>query len=675
MKNFKKALAVLLTLILVSLSIPSAFAAKKKSSASSAPYTMPYYIEVDIANQITTVFRTSDNEIVRQMICTTGMGSRTPRGTFIMPQKKYQQDRQEWYYFPEFKIYAKYASRIYSGILFHSILFSHRGSETPTWASSHALGSKASHGCIRLRVIDAQWIAENCLAGTQVRIFDDGERDSNLRALLKASTFSIDEVTYSEFLNGAVTLSNGVQTDSVKDLQEKLNSLGYDCGKADGYFGSKTAKAVSAWQRDYGYEETGTVSPSLLKTILGAEAVATPVPTAAPEPTPTPDLSSLTGKTATVSTRSWLNVREQPSKSAELLTTLQNGTVVTIISEEGDWAQILFDEQIGYVNSRFLVVSAEEESSAEVSSTPEPSDDEEPAAASHIGATAKVKTSKSKLNLRKKPEADSRIITALKNGTEVTILAEEDGWYQVSYKNKTGYVNSAYLEIIDENADEEVESESNNAEVADNAEVLEFQQPEVDSEETTTEESVAAEESESVADETEDTAEETEATAEESEANADNTVPGTNAEVTDLSNWLNVRSKASFSGRVIERLEGRQRVTVTAVEGQWASVKLSDGSTGYVMAEYLIFDEGVDFALAAPVIETPEGTPATVRSSDGVRLRRNSSEDAGLITTIADGTVVYIQETVDADWVKVYARGFHGYMKSEFLEINEEAAA
>ncbi len=35
----------------------------------------------------------------------------------------------------------------------------------------------------------------------------------------------------------------------VKQLQEKLNSLGYDCGNADGIFGSKTEKAVEQFQK------------------------------------------------------------------------------------------------------------------------------------------------------------------------------------------------------------------------------------------------------------------------------------------------------------------------------------------------------------------------------------------------------------------------------------------
>ena len=38
--------------------------------------------------------------------------------------------------------------------------------------SVYALGSKASHGCVRLQVEDARWIFENCRKGTIVRIVE-----------------------------------------------------------------------------------------------------------------------------------------------------------------------------------------------------------------------------------------------------------------------------------------------------------------------------------------------------------------------------------------------------------------------------------------------------------------------------------------------------------------------
>lgn len=45
------------------------------------------------------------------------------------------------------------------------------------------------------------------------------------------------------------TLRNGMNGDDVKELQTKLNKLGYSCGTADGIFGAKTDAAVKAYQK------------------------------------------------------------------------------------------------------------------------------------------------------------------------------------------------------------------------------------------------------------------------------------------------------------------------------------------------------------------------------------------------------------------------------------------
>ena len=50
-----------------------------------------------------------------------------------------------------------------------------------------------------------------------------------------------------------------LQGEDVADLQSRLLALGYDCGKADGYFGALTRAAVIAFQRDHGLEPDGIV--------------------------------------------------------------------------------------------------------------------------------------------------------------------------------------------------------------------------------------------------------------------------------------------------------------------------------------------------------------------------------------------------------------------------------
>ena len=54
-------------------------------------------------------------------------------------------------------------------------------------------------------------------------------------------------------------LKMGSKGEEVKKLQERLNELGYDCGKPDGIFGIKTQTAVQKLQKEYNLVVDGIV--------------------------------------------------------------------------------------------------------------------------------------------------------------------------------------------------------------------------------------------------------------------------------------------------------------------------------------------------------------------------------------------------------------------------------
>ena len=241
-----------------------------------------YYITVDITNQIVTVYKNgniSESGIVRQMICSTGKsGTPTPTGTYSLPSKKYSSERREWYYFSQYKCYAKWATRIVGGILFHSVLYT-SSKAGPTRASVNALGSQASHGCVRLRVDDARWIAQNCPAGTRVRIYKSGKTNANLRKRLLSKSFSSSKETYAHFMgNGSDTaaeklsLAKGSKGSKVTQLQKRLKELGFLSGSVDGIFGSVTQTAVKRFQSAAGKSKTGKVDDALWKSIFADDA-------------------------------------------------------------------------------------------------------------------------------------------------------------------------------------------------------------------------------------------------------------------------------------------------------------------------------------------------------------------------------------------------------------------
>ncbi|MCX7710446.1 MAG: SH3 domain-containing protein [Clostridia bacterium] len=56
------------------------------------------------------------------------------------------------------------------------------------------------------------------------------------------------------------------------------------------------------------------------------------------------------------------------------------------------------------------------------------------------------------VNLRAKPSTSASIVTKVDKGTEVSILSEDDGWYNVSVKNKKGWISTQFVSVKSEAA-------------------------------------------------------------------------------------------------------------------------------------------------------------------------------------------------------------------------------
>ena len=142
------------------------FAADAKEAEE---YVNEYKLVVDISEQMVYAYQWNGSNYgicVREMICSTGKNDTpTPEGSY---QAAGPTGTGEWYWFSEYECYAKWATRIVGGILFHSVTYS-RGKNLNR-ASVRNLGRKASHGCVRLKVEDAEWVYGICDLGTTVTI-------------------------------------------------------------------------------------------------------------------------------------------------------------------------------------------------------------------------------------------------------------------------------------------------------------------------------------------------------------------------------------------------------------------------------------------------------------------------------------------------------------------------
>ena len=78
--------------------------------------------------------------------------------------------------------------------------------------------------------------------------------------------------TYTRILKVTSPLMQG---DDVKAVQNKLNSLGYNCGTADGYYGNATRTAVISFQSAKGLTADGEVGPATWNALFSSSSTST----------------------------------------------------------------------------------------------------------------------------------------------------------------------------------------------------------------------------------------------------------------------------------------------------------------------------------------------------------------------------------------------------------------
>lgn len=124
----------------------------------------PYMIKVNEQQNVVTVYRKTKKKYkpYKAFVCSSGFA--TPTGTFTLSSK------YRWHEMMG-SVYGQYCSRITGHILFHSVWYYRASPNTQSYIQYNRLGTKASHGCIRLTVAASKWIYDNCPSGTKVTIY------------------------------------------------------------------------------------------------------------------------------------------------------------------------------------------------------------------------------------------------------------------------------------------------------------------------------------------------------------------------------------------------------------------------------------------------------------------------------------------------------------------------
>ncbi len=260
------------------------------------PTPVPFAMTVDVTNQVTTVYGRDENGgytvPVRRMLCSTGTKANpSDVGDWVLNGR-----HAKWCVFPKWgNSYARYWTRINASIAFHSVIYTAVSLDAMKTSSYKALGSRASHGCIRLTVEDAKWVYENIGAGTVVSIREDLPADPELRDALKLPNLKkgtsvpvetpvpTPEPEYDANRQpelGNRRLKQGSEGPEVFWVQTRLKELGYYAGYVGGKMLKGTVNALKNFQRDHGIYGSGEVDQKTLDALM---------PAAEPEETPAPE--------------------------------------------------------------------------------------------------------------------------------------------------------------------------------------------------------------------------------------------------------------------------------------------------------------------------------------------------------------------------------------------------
>lgn len=110
--------------------------------------------------------------------------------------------------------------------------------------AEHSIGSRSSHGCIRMKTIDVEELYKFIPIGTKVTIVDG---------------------PYGNFGHGFRYLESGMYGSDVYEIQKKLYQLGFLKSEPSGKFGSQTEKAIQEYCKANALKVRKTIDIELQK--------------------------------------------------------------------------------------------------------------------------------------------------------------------------------------------------------------------------------------------------------------------------------------------------------------------------------------------------------------------------------------------------------------------------
>ena len=592
----------------------------------------PYRVDVDIVNQIVTVYENKDGgAIVMQGLCSSGADDATPLGNFKMPEKKRDGEREEWFHFRAFGGYARYATRIHYDVMFHSLLYNRPKESAINEQSVRDFGYPVSHGCIRMRTEDAKFIAQNCPVGTRVRIHKDNERDEELRDLLfQASYHAASGQSYSQFLgvpDEPGMLGRGCTGSEVRDLQLKLKALGiYDEDITEEYT-LATVRAVREAQKLLGQAQTG------LATLEFQEAITAPDAPAA------------------------MNVALRHGSSGPAVRALQRylqalklygGAIDGVYDVDVTDAVTTFQNAYGFEADGVatpMVQKAIYYESEHVKAVFVDVGDYQLAVQERNLYLGVVKCDVG-IKLRKEPSVESESLMSLKNGTTVLGVEHGDKWSKVMKSGETGYVMNTFMEYIPK-ATLCLDYSAEGSAAAYSIGITDLN-------ESPAERFIAYVEGGGSLEKHEDLVERA-------------------VGETDL----DIHSAPSASSEVLGVLPQGAQATVLLRSSEWSLIEY-EGTQGYISTQAATFElaagESDDMPGSAAVVfedDTTETALTSPHEGDKAPVYESADEGSPVLGSLKPGVEVNVIETVEG-WSLIELQGHQGYIKEIDLKFAQQ---
>lgn len=158
--------------------------------------------------------------------------------------------------------------------------------------------------------------------------------------------------------------------------------------------------------------------------------------------------ASAASGTAVVSA-SALRMRQGPSTSTATVTTLIQGTEVTVLApEENGWYKVSYRNYTGYMSAEYLTIkvapSADAPTKAPDNTNTDTNDNTADMSTSEFTAFTGV-VNAGPLNVRSGPGTGHSRVGILNTGTRLTVTGVDGDWYQIKTDKLTGYVFAQYV--------------------------------------------------------------------------------------------------------------------------------------------------------------------------------------------------------------------------------------